>query len=586
MFFRRDARRIILYVLCLAILAGNIRGSAPAPTTTDAARLVTPDSHNRMLGPPHPRPPRTYDVQHYTIRSRFDTANRTLIGDEIVELKPLTAGFKSFDLDAAAMKIESVMTSDGKTLQWSQLPQKLSITLDRAYEPAETVSVEIKYRATSQQRGLFFIQRGSAGKSGAQSFQIWTQGEAEDNHFWFPCYDFPDDKATSEQYITTGTSQLAISNGQLIETKNNSDGTQTFHWKMDVPHSSYLISFVVGDYVKLTDTYKNVAVEYYTYYGTEEQARRSFSKTPELLELYSRLLNYDYPYTRYSQTIVSQFVFGGMENITSTTQADTEILRNVPEESPFSPNILVAHELAHSWFGNLVTCKNWANLWLNEGFATFMEAVFIENQRGHAAYLTEIRQDQYTYFIEDELKYRRPLVYDRYQSPNDLLDATTYKKGAFVIHMLREQVGDEIFWKALNRYLNRYKYQVVDTSDLQRVFEETSGQKLDWFFDQWVYKAGYPELRVRTSYDERRRQLILDVEQTQQSDDITPAVFRLPVDVDIITANGTQTKRIEITERSQRFIFDLDARPQAVDFDRELRIMKKLDLQQPKRMAA
>lgn len=586
MFFRTDARRIILYVLCLVILAGNIRGSALAPTTTDAARLVTPDSHNRMLGLPHPRPPRTYDVQHYTIRSRFDTANRTLIGDETVDLKPLAAGFKSFDLDAAAMKIESVTTSDGKTLQWSQLPQKLSITLDRAYEPAETVSVEIKYRATSQQRGLFFIPRGNAGKSGAQSFQIWTQGEAEDNHFWFPCYDFPDDKATSEQYITTGASQLAISNGQLIETKNNADGTQTFHWKMDVPHSSYLISFVVGDYVKLTDTYKNVAVEYYTYHGTEEQARRSFSKTPELMELYSRLLNYDYPYTRYSQTIVSQFVFGGMENITSTTQADTEILRNVPEESPFSPNILVAHELAHSWFGNLVTCKNWANLWLNEGFATFMEAVFIENERGHAAYLTEIRQDQYTYFIEDELKYRRPLVYDRYQSPNDLLDATTYKKGAFVIHMLREQVGDEIFWKALNRYLNRYKYQVVDTSDLQRVFEETSGQKLDWFFDQWVYKAGYPELRVRSSYDERRKQLILDVEQTQQADDITPAVFRLPVDVGIITANGTQTKRIEITERSQRFVFDSDARPQAVDFDRELRIIKKLDLQQPKTMAA
>ena len=582
MFFRPDARRIIFYILILAIFAGNVSSfpnSLPSENTSNVVRL---DSHNRMLGPPHPRPPRTYDMQHYTLRSRFDVANRVLIGDETVALKPIAAGFKSFDLDASAMQVESV-TIDGsnKQLQWTQPPDHLSITLDRAYEPAETISVNIKYRATSQQRGLFFIQQGSAGKAGAQNVQIWTQGEPEDSHLWFPCYDFPDDKATSEQYITTGANQVAISNGQLLETANNDDGTHTFHWKMDVPHSSYLTSFVVGDYVKLTDTYKNVSVEYYTYHGTEAQARRSFSKTPQVMELYSRLLNYEYPYTRYSQTIVSHFVFGGMENITSTTQADTEILRNVPDESPFSPNILVAHELAHSWFGNLVTCKNWANLWLNEGFATFMEAVFIESQRGRDAYLTEMRSNQYSYFDEDEVKYRRPLVYDRYQTPNDLLDTTTYKKGAFVIHMLREQVGDEIFWKALNRYLNKYKYQVVDSSDLQKVFEETSGQKLDWFFDQWVYKAGYPELRVRTSYDERRRQLIMDIEQTQQADDITPAVFRLPVDVDIITASGTVTKRIEITQRTERFTFDSDTRPQAVDFDRSLRIMKKIDLQQP-----
>ncbi|HMF56761.1 MAG TPA: M1 family metallopeptidase, partial [Pyrinomonadaceae bacterium] len=491
MFFRPGARHIIFYILILAVFAGNVPALPIPLSSSNPGNFSRRDSHNRLLGPAHPRPPRTYDVQHYTLRSRFDVANKTLIGDETVALKPLAAGFKSFELDAAAMQIESV-TLDGsnKTLQWTQPPERLSIALDRAYEPAETISVQIKYRATSQQRGLFFIQHGSVGKGGTQDVQIWTQGEPEDNHLWFPCYDFPDDKATSEQYITTGSNQIAISNGQLLETTNNDDGTRTFHWKMDAPHSSYLMSFVVGDYVKLTDTYKNVSVEYYTYHGTEAQARRSFSKTPQLMELYSRLLNYEYPYTRYSQTIVSQFVFGGMENITSTTQADTEILRNVSDESPFSPNILVAHELAHSWFGDLVTCKNWANLWLNEGFATFMEAVFIEEQRGHLAYLTEMRGNQYSYFNEDEVKYRRPLVYDRYQSPNDLLDTTTYKKGAFVIHMLREQVGDEAFWKALNRYLNKYKYQNVDSSDLQKVFEEVSGQKLDWFFEQWVYKAG------------------------------------------------------------------------------------------------
>jgi aminopeptidase N len=573
---------------CALIFIFILTGLAPAsfaqhrrtsPRKTPPVQKAIP--RQQLEGPKHERPPRTFDVLNYTIRTRFDAPNRTVIGDETVTLKPLATGFKSFDLDASSMKIEAVTLGDSNTtLQWTQPPNKLAITLDRAYEPAESINIRIQYRAIPD-KGLYFIPqtRGTAGLS--RPAQIWTQGEPEENHYWFPCYDFPDDRATSEQYITTGADEIAISNGALLETTTNADGTHTFHWKMEQPHSSYLISMVVGNYTKLTDTYKNIPVEYYTYRGTEEDARRAFAKTPEMMRVFSEKLNFDFPFNKYAQTIVANFIFGGMENITATTHADTEILGTTSKESQLSTENLVSHELSHSWFGDLVTCKDWSQAWLNEGFATFMEAAFREYEAGHDAYLSEMRSSSYLYFLEDTLKYRRPIVYDRYRSPIDLFDATLYKKGALILHMLRETVGDEMFWKALNKYLNENQNKLVETSDLERAFEETTGQHLDWFFDQWVYKAGYPELRVRSLYEPRTRALTLDVTQTQTPDATTPAIFRLPVEIELATAQGKRTERIEITARHQSFTFKLDSKPLLIRFDKGERILKKLDFPQP-----
>ncbi|HYJ46835.1 MAG TPA: M1 family metallopeptidase [Pyrinomonadaceae bacterium] len=428
---------------------------------------VRAPQHQPLEGTKHLRQPRTFDVLNYTIRTRFDVPERTVIGDETVTLKPLAGGFRSFDLDASGIKIGSVTLADSNTaLQWTQPPDKLSITLDRAYEPAESISVRIQYRATPE-KGLYFVQPNRGGTGAVtKPAQIWSQGEPEENHYWFPCYDFPDDKSTSEQFITTRADEIAISNGALIETINNPDGTRTFHWRMDEPHSSYLISMVVGNYAKLTDTYKSIPVEYYTYPGTEQQARSAFSKTPEMMRLFSEKLGVEFPFNKYAQTIVANFIFGGMENITATTHADTEILGNRSTEGQLSTENLISHELAHSWFGDLVTCKDWSEAWLNEGFATFMEAVFREQEGGRDAYLAEMRSNTFLYLLEDSLKYRRPLVYDRYREPIDLFDATLYKKGALVLHMLRETVGDELFWKALNKYLSENKGQTVETRTL------------------------------------------------------------------------------------------------------------------------
>jgi aminopeptidase N len=590
--FHQAARKtFILAIIFSFTLSGFIPGTYAQRRRRGRAQTTAAATPPRkqLPGTEHERPPRTYDVQHYIIRTSFDESTKTIQGDTTVTLKPLSPGFQSFALDATGMQFEFVkLEPEGRDLRWEQAGDKLQINLDRAYAPSDTIAVRIKYSATPV-KGIYFIPAVPATRyrTYARPAQVWSQGEPEENHYWFPCYDFPDDKATSEQYITTGANEIAISNGELLETTNNQNGTRTFHWKMDQPHSSYLISLVVGNYAKLTDTYKNIPVEYYTYPGSETKARNAFGRTPLMMQWFSQRFNYEFPYNRYAQTVVANFIFGGMENITSTTQADTEILSGEGDDPSLSVDNLVSHELSHSWFGDLATCKDWANLWVNEGFATFFEAAYKEHVLGRDAYLEEIRGDAATYFSEDLYQYRRPIVSSRYQNPVDLFDATLYKKGGVVVHMLRETVGDEVFWKALNAYLNEYKYQNTDARDMQRVFERVSGKKLDWFFDQWLYKAGYPELRVRQTYDPQKRQLSLDVEQTQAPDATTPAVFRLPdVEVEIGTTRGRQTERINITKRSERFTFKTEGRPRMVVFDKTEQVLKKLDFPQTREATA
>ncbi|MDX6694247.1 MAG: aminopeptidase [Blastocatellia bacterium] len=587
--FPQIKTRLLTTLVAVALLIAGLAPTAEAQRRKRRAAIAMPvvKKYPTPQGAPHPRPPRSYDVLNYTIRTRFEESNKTVIGDETVTLKPLAADFKTLVLDAGAMRIESV-TLDGSSVQlpWTQPPQKLSITLDRAYQPEDTIAVRIKYRAQPE-LGIYFVPTNRSSYFGQpRPAQIWSQGEPEENHYWFPCYDFPDDKVTSEQYITTSGNEVAISNGALVETISNDDGTRTFHWKMTQPHGSYLISLVVGDYVKLSDTFKNIPVEYYTYPGTEAAASRAFGKTPQMMAWFSQALNYDYPYNRYAQTVVANFKFGGMENITATTQSDIEILSRTGNQPSTATENLVSHELAHSWFGNLVTCKDWSHAWLNEGFATFMEASFQEHDKGRDAYLAEMMSNETTYFFEDAYQYRRPIVYDRYQQPIDLFDMTLYKKGALILHMLRETVGDELFWKSLNRYLLDNQFRNVVTADLQRAFEQTTGQKLDWFFNQWVYHAGFPELRVRSSYNPATRQLTLNVAQTQTSDAATPEVFRLPVDIELATASGPHTEHIEITQRAQSFTFQLDGRPLMIRFDKGEKILKKLDFPRSRAMLA
>lgn len=514
------------------------------------------------------RAPRNFDVQHYIIRVSFNRDTKTVFGDVTVKIKPLTPALKTFNLNAKDLNVKKVtVESSNKELFFKTLRDKLDITLDRAYSVNETISVRIVYQAQPN-RGLYFTKQGEKN-SFVVPAQIWTQGEPEDNSAWFPCYDFPDDKATTEQFITTDSDELAIGNGVLIETTTNPDKTKTYHWSLDAPYATYLVSMVVGKYVKLEDKYKDTAIEYYVYPGSEEVSRKAFNQTLHMMELFENNFRFPFPYKRYAQTIVADFnIFAGMENMTSTTLADTYILNENAYMNEATEE-LISHELAHSWFGNLVTCKNWSHLWLNEGFATYMEAAYDEQTEGRAAYLQKIRSDAMTYLMPNPYGISHPLVNKYYNLQSELFDEVTYQKGSVVIHMLRQTVGDEIFWQALNLYLNEFKFKAAETSDLQRIFERVSGQNLQWFFDQWVYKTGVPMLKADYSFDKQTQMLRVNLTQTQPSNPGVPAVFRVKVDVKITTSTGIQNEIVEMNKQNQSFFLKVNGELQSVKIDKD-----------------
>ncbi len=523
--------------------------------------------------------PQTFDAQHYVIKASFDRVNKKVHGETTVRLKPLKSGFRTVELDAVDLAFEFVkLEASGSPLLYRTVPGKVIVTLDKDYGPDDNIGIVLKYTAQPK-KGVYFVAAADN-----RSSQIWTQGEPDEARHWFPSFDFPSDKATTEQYITAEKGETVVANGEFLGKTDNGDNTETWRHKMPVPHSIYLVSFIIGKYVKVEDKYGDIPLGYYIYPGREQTARNAYGRTPEMMKVFEDLTGVKYPYNKYDQTVVATFQFGGMENITATTMADTEIMW---ADSDFGRNFamdLVSHELAHSWFGNLVTCENWAELWLNEGFATFIEAAFREKAFGRADYMAKIRTDAANFFVDDAITRRRHGLYNlRAAEIDKLFDtaAVTYNKGGAVLHMLREQVGDENFWKALNTYLNRHKFGSVETTDLIKAMEETSGQELDWFFDQWVYGTGYPKLDVKRVYSARKKTLTLTVTQTQKIDPLIPSAFKLPVDLEIKTAHGTTSQKINIAKRVQVFTIKVDAKPTATTFDPDGKLVLMTVKQRP-----
>ncbi len=538
-----------------------------------AILLVAASSSFSQVNLPNFNRTQTFDVQHYILRVAFDRSKKTITGDTTVTLKPLTAAFRSVELDTVDLKFSSVMLGDGETsLTHRIVGEKVIVSLDRSYSPTETVSIRFKYTAKPV-KGIYFVNSGRE-----HSHQIWTQGEPDEARHWFPSFDFPSDKATTEQYITAQTDETVIGNGEMLGKADNGNGTSTWHFKMPVPHTTYLVSFVVGKYTKIEEKYKDIPLGYYVYPGRESIVKDAYGRTVDMMAFFEEKTGVAYPYNKYDQTMVADFQFGGMENITATTMADTEIFSADSEFGKSGVMDLVSHELAHSWFGNLVTCKNWAELWLNEGFATFMEAAYRERAFGRAAYIAKVRSDALNVLIDDTITRRRHGLYNlRAGDVPSLFDnsSVTYSKGGAVLHILREQVGDEAFWKGVSNYLSRHKFASVESTDLKRAMEESSGQDLKWFFEQWVYGASLPRISVTKAYDARNKTLRLTFAQTQKPDTIVPAVFRLPMEIEITTASGAKTEKVNITQRIQSVRIPVDGKPSDIVFDPAEKIILK-----------
>jgi aminopeptidase N len=520
---------------------------------------------------------RTFDVEHYIIRTRFDRIAKIVYGDTTIKFKPLTDKFNTLELDSEGLKFTSVkLVNEDKELVSRVTEDKVFINLGKNYSTTDSISVRLIYTSMPK-KGVYFVDELKKDGKSVRASQVWTQGEAAETRHWFPSYDFPDDKATTEQFITVNKGETAIANGDLKDVIDNVDGTQTFHFYMPLPHSTYLTSFVVGTYTKIEDKYKQIPFGYYVYPDRTDIVPNAYGKTKEMMRIFEEITKIKYPFNKYDQTIVANFTFGGMENVTATTMADTEIFLANFDFAKGSVEDLVSHELAHSWFGNLVTCKNWSELWLNEGLATFMESAYREKMYGRADYIRKIKDDVAEFMIEDSYKKNPHGLFNTTADPKDdsIFDSITYKKGGAVIHTLRETIGDEAFWKGVNLYLERHKFGNVESTDLQKAFEESSNTDLNWFFSQWVYKAGFPKINVKTVYNVRTKELELTFNQTQKADSLIPESFVLPLEIGIKTQSGTKIEKIELKKREEVFKFQLSQKPLDIILDKDEKIPLK-----------
>jgi aminopeptidase N len=518
-----------------------------------------------------------YDVQHYRISVSFDWSKKSVSGETTVTLKPMTGDFKQIELDAGDMSIGEVRLAAGSPLKFDYRDnEKLFIKLDRAYAPADTIAVTVKYTAVPK-KGMTFIVPNETDPG--RPHQIWTQGEAQTNHYWFPCYDYPNDRATTEVIATVADNYKVISNGTLVSSNPGPQPkTRTWHWRMEQAFSSYLVSLIVGEYAEVTDQFKGKPVISYVYPGQVENGRVSFGNLGRMVAFFSERTGYDYPYAKYAQTMVRDFG-GAMENITATTMTDSAV-HDKRAHLDVSSDEIVSHELAHQWFGDLLTCRDWGELWLNESFAVFMESAWTEHDKGRDDYLYEMHNNQQAYFQAWFQGNRRPVVTKRYEDPDAVFDAYAYPRGGATIGMLRFVLGDEMFWKAVRHYVKKYEWQNVETAQLNIAIEEATGQNLSWFFDQWVYKMGHPEFEITSSYD-GGKELKLTVKQTQKPDDkrpwfASPEYFTTPVDIAITTAGGEKVHRVWIDEPQEEFKFEVDSKPLIVNFDRGNQLIKRV----------
>jgi aminopeptidase N len=559
-----------------------------------AARGRTSDSDAHVFGDSQVwrwPPSRAYHVKNYRLALHFDEAKGEVFGDETLTLQSFESHFHKFFLNSTGLQIDSVNLeqNQGPTIKlaYSALDQHLWITLDREYDADRVLRVRIVYHGFPS-TGLFFVNPTKDYPKWPR--EVYSQGEPEFNHYWFPCWDYPNDMSTNETITTVPKGQTVVSNGRLVKVTHDASET-TFDWVESVPHSSYLISIAVGPWRKVSDQYENKPVDYYVPdYVDLASARRSFHLTPDMIGFFSRTTGVDYPYEQYAQTTVHNFIFGGQENVSATTLTEYT-LHDARADQDYPSTLLVAHELGQHWFGDYVQGRDWANIWLNEGFATYLEALYTQYHEGNDAYRYGIYSDQMTEQTQQRQDYLRPIVDRHYSDPLQMFDTITHQKGAAVLDMLRYVVDgpnaashpasqSETLFRALHYYLVAHRSQTADTDDLVQAIRQSTGMELDWFFHEWVYMAGHPDYRVSVNYDDAKRSEQVSIAQTQHGDEITPA-FVMPIEIQFHGAQGeSKTVTVHDDSAQQEFDVPLEFKPLWVDFDPDDFIDKTLEFSQ------
>ena len=537
---------------------------------------------------PHYNPDRPGQVEHIALDLAFDIPNKSYSGTCQVRIAPVVDGTDRLTMDAVDLKIKSVKV--GKTEQdFDYDGEQICIRLKQPAKFGKPFTLTIEYAVANPQRGIYFI--GPDEHYPDKPVQVWTQGEDEDSRFWFPCFDYPGQLATSEIKVRVPKEYMAVSNGELVETE--ADGAdKIYHWKLDKVHPSYLMTLAIAAFETIEDEWKGKPVRYYFEKGRKAEAKLTMGKTPQMLETLSRWFGYEYAFSKYDQVCVADFIFGGMENTTTTLLTDRCMIDKRAAIDNERAETLVAHELAHQWFGDLIVINHWSQAWVKEGAATYSEVLWIEETKGQEEAFYYHLNHARAYLDEDKSRYRRPLVTHIYREAIELYDRHIYEKGSCVYHMIRMELGDELFTRALSTLLQKHAHSTVETIDLLRAIDESTGRNLRYLFDQYVYRGGHPDYKVSYSWDGDSNLAKLTVTQTQVEDgksQVQEGLFDLKVPIGFgyvsdrnkAASGEVKSFKVRIHQREQALYFPLDQKPDFISFDVGNHLLKTVELEYP-----
>jgi len=519
-----------------------------------------------------------FDIKHYRIALTLDEETQSFDGETAISFSSSVDEFSTLTLDAESFKVSSVTDDKGKTLGFTQGGGALVISLDRALTRGEAATLVIAYRATSigtdKNVGLDFRGKTETTPQLINSLN-WPDGA----RYWFPSFDHPGDWATHETIVTVKDEYRVVANGSLVsDIVHSSSGLRTVHWSQTRPQPTYLYSFAAGPYSVLADKHGDLPLHYWVYPGDEAVARQAFARTSELIAFFEDLYGTNFPWVKYDQIIVPG-IDGGAES-TSATLLGRRVIQYEREGDKGASDWLLAHEIAHQWWGNLIGYRDWTHAWLAESFATHGEYLFILDDLGAdegALYFLEYKN---SYLKEAQDEYIRPVVTHMWDKPNDMFDQHSYEKGGIVLNMFQDLVGEDTFKKILNSFLATHAYSNVTTVDFFETVRQVTGKDYSWFFDQWLLSPGHPVLDVSYIWDKRRELLTMKVEQTQDTSAGVP-VFRLPIKIGITTRAGKQVESVWLTKKTHTFKFQVGEQPLMVRFDEGDVLLKEWTLKKP-----
>jgi len=520
---------------------------------------------------------RDYDLQHSKIALRFDVDQKKVLGDVTHSLAILRDGAAKIEFDSVNLSIASV-TVNNAPAKFATTASKLIVPLPAEAHSGQKFDVEIRYEAKPA-KGMYFILPDKDYPNRPK--QIWTQGESEDTRYYLPTYDYPNDRLTTETILTVPASWITVANGKLVSVTKNANDMKTWTWRESLPSSTYLISVVAGEFDEVKQIWHGLPVTYYAPKGRGDRLAPNYERTPAMMELFSKKLGFDYPWEKYSQTMVDDFVAGGMENSSATTNTSSSLRSpSLIPEFPGDEDPLISHELAHQWFGDTVTCNDWGNIWLNEGFATFFEFVWTESHypKDQADYK---RWKAMQEWLAESSLYAKPIVRHDFDDSSEF-DDNAYGKGGLVLYMLRQQIGEDAFYRGLHHYLEVHRGKNVVTPDLIEAIQDANHINVQQFFDEWIYGAGAPKFDVSYSYDDAKHQVAITVKQTQRLEGRI-GIFHLPVDIEITTASGPKIHRIAVSKESETFLLPSDGTPVMVLFDKGQQILKSVEFHKEKK---